>query len=45
MASWRTDYPALLAAGECRVASTSRVALAVGDGAFAVTRLHDIFDA
>jgi thioredoxin reductase (NADPH) len=40
-----TSVPGLLAAGDCRVASTKRVAFAVGDGALAVTCLHDLFDA
>ena len=38
-----TSVPGLLAAGDCRVASTKRVAFAVGDGALAVTCLHEIF--
>jgi thioredoxin reductase (NADPH) len=40
-----TSVPGLLAVGDCRVASTKRVAFAVGDGALAVTCLHDLFDA
>jgi thioredoxin reductase (NADPH) len=40
-----TSVPGLLAAGDCRVGSTKRVAFAVGDGALAVTCLHDLFDA
>jgi len=38
-----TSMPGLLAAGDCRVASTKRVAFAVGDGALAVTCLHQLF--
>jgi thioredoxin reductase (NADPH) len=38
-----TSVPGLLAAGDCRVASTKRVAFAVGDGALAVTCLHELF--
>ena len=40
-----TTVPGLLAAGDCRLGSTKRVAFAVGDGALAVTCLHDLFDA
>jgi len=39
-----TSVPGLLAAGDCRVGSTKRVAFAVGDGALAVTCIHDLFD-
>lgn len=38
-----TSVPGLLAAGDCRVASTKRVAFAIGDGALAVTCLHELF--
>ncbi len=38
-----TSVPGVLAAGDCRAASTKRVAAAVGDGALAVTCLHDLF--
>ncbi|MBC8010616.1 MAG: FAD-dependent oxidoreductase [Burkholderiales bacterium] len=38
-----TSVPGILAAGDCRAASTKRVAFAVGDGALAVTCLHDLF--
>jgi thioredoxin reductase (NADPH) len=41
--SLETSVPGLLAAGDCRGASTKRVAFAVGDGALAVTCLHDLF--
>ncbi len=39
-----TSVPGLLAAGDCRVGSTKRAAFAVGDGALAVTCIHDLFD-
>jgi thioredoxin reductase (NADPH) len=38
-----TSVPGVLAAGDCRAASTKRVAFAVGDGALAITCLHDLF--
>jgi thioredoxin reductase (NADPH) len=38
-----TSVPGLLAAGDCRAASTKRVAFAIGDGALAVTCLHELF--
>jgi thioredoxin reductase (NADPH) len=38
-----SSVPGLLAAGDCRVASTKRVAFAIGDGALAVTCLHELF--
>ncbi len=38
-----TSVPGLLAAGDCRAGSTKRVAFAVGDGALAVTCLHELF--
>ncbi len=38
-----TSVPGLLAAGDCRATSTKRVAAAVGDGALAVTCLHELF--
>lgn len=38
-----TSVPGLLAAGDCRATSTKRVAFAVGDGALAVTCLHELF--
>jgi len=38
-----TAVPGILAAGDCRSASTKRVAFAVGDGALAVTCLHELF--
>jgi thioredoxin reductase (NADPH) len=37
------SVPGILAAGDCRHGSTKRVAFAVGDGAFAVTCLHELF--
>lgn len=38
-----TSVPGLLAAGDCRAGSTKRVAFAIGDGALAVTCLHELF--
>jgi thioredoxin reductase (NADPH) len=38
-----TSVPGVLAAGDCRSAATKRVAFAVGDGALAVTCVHELF--
>jgi len=38
-----SSVPGILVAGDCRQGSTKRVAFAVGDGALAVTCLHELF--
>jgi len=38
-----STVPGILAAGDCRHGTTKRVAFAVGDGALAVTCLHELF--
>jgi len=37
-----TSCPGVFVAGDCRSRTTKRVAFAVGDGAFAVTCVHEI---
>jgi thioredoxin reductase (NADPH) len=37
-----TSCPGIFAAGDCRSGTTKRVASAVGDGALAVTCVHDL---
>jgi thioredoxin reductase (NADPH) len=37
-----TSFPGIFAAGDCRSGTTKRVASAVGDGALAVTCVHDL---
>jgi thioredoxin reductase (NADPH) len=39
--SLETSCPGIFAAGDCRSGTTKRVAFAVGDGALAVTCVHD----
>jgi thioredoxin reductase (NADPH) len=41
--SLESSVPGILVAGDCRQGSTKRVAFAVGDGALAVTCLHELF--
>ena len=37
-----TSCPGIFASGDCRSRTTKRVAFAVGDGALAVTCVHDL---
>jgi thioredoxin reductase (NADPH) len=39
--SLETSYPGIFVSGDCRAGTTKRVAFAIGDGALAVTCIHD----